>query len=119
MLDLSAAEIHLSLPVLDVQQGRRELGLGFASSSQDTLARSRDGAADLVGGGSSVTKNTVDGDTHVQSQLGVHDDLHTASLRLHEAVPGGSGWPGHFLRSAAMSKLVLCIASGLHVSEFI
>ncbi len=119
VLDLPLATLDLSSAVVDVQQRRRELASMLASAGQHTLAGSRDGPADLVGSSGRHGEDTVDGQTHVQGELGRHDDLDTRALRLHEAVPGGSGGPRHLLRGAAVLELIDRVAGSLHVGKLV
>ena len=119
LLDLLPAQIELSTAVFDIQERRRELAGVLAGSGEDTLTGGRDGASDLVGGCCRQGKNTMDGNTHVQSQLATHEELHTAALRLHKAGSGGGGGTRHLLRGTAMGELILGIAGGLHVGKFV
>ncbi|KXT05144.1 hypothetical protein AC578_7604 [Pseudocercospora eumusae] len=118
-LDLLLAEVELSLPVLDVEKWRWEFALLLTSTSKHTLTRSWHRATNLVSGSSGVSKHTVDRYTHVESELGVHDDLHTTALRLHEAITGGGGWSRHLLWCAAVLELSLGVAGGTHVGKLV
>jgi hypothetical protein len=81
--DLLAAELELAATVTNVEDGRGELGRDLASGTHDTATGSGDGATGLVSGGGGVGDDTVDGSTHVDGSLRRHEDLSTATLRLH------------------------------------
>ncbi|CEI68857.1 unnamed protein product [Fusarium venenatum] len=119
LLDGLLAALNLATAVVDVKQRRRELARVLTSSSENTLSGSRNGAANLVRGGSSKSDDTVDGDTHVKGKLGSHDDLDTTTLGLHESVSGSGGRTRHLLGGTAMSKLVDSVASGFHVGKLV
>ncbi|KAI6759685.1 hypothetical protein HG530_010365 [Fusarium avenaceum] len=119
LLDSLLAAFDLTTTVLDVEKRRRELARVLTGSGENTLSRSRNGTADLVRSSGSKSNDTVDGDTHIKGQPGSHDDLDTATLRLHESVSGSGGRTRHLSRSAAMGELINSVAGGLHVGELV
>ncbi|GKT45755.1 uncharacterized protein ColSpa_05936 [Colletotrichum spaethianum] len=119
LLDLLLAELNLAATVVDVEKGRGELAGVLTGSGENALAGSGNGAANLVGGSSGQSQDTVNGHAHVEGKLGSHEQLDTATLGLHEAVTGSGGGTRHLAGGAAVFHLVNSVAGGLHVGELV
>ncbi|GKT61899.1 unnamed protein product [Colletotrichum tofieldiae] len=119
LLDLLLAELDLAATVVDVEQGRGKLAGVLTGGGENTLAGGGNGAANFVSGGGGQSQDTVDRHTHVKGKLGGHEQLDTATLRLHEAVSGGGSGTGHLAGGAAVGNLVDSVAGGLHVGELV
>ena len=83
------------------------------------MTRSGDRSALFVGVGTAVANDTLNRASHLEGQLGGHDDLHTATLTLHETAAAACGRATHFARLSAGSELVDGVRGGFHVGEFV
>jgi hypothetical protein len=80
-----------------------------------TIPSAIDVSRRLYNRGSQLT----DSSSHLDGSLGRHENLNTASLRLHETSTSGCRGSRHFVGLTSACELGLCVRSSLHVGEFV